>query len=127
MKKIKNRLCSSKGETLAEVLISLLIIGMSTMMLAGMINTAGQLSARTNERDTDFLNALNDIEGKGSEGSWKEETVTITDTERPGSPIPIQVKLYDNDRLKAYIPKSGSTGETGSGGESDLNKSSETP
>lgn len=55
---IHKKLLSRSGETLAEVLVALLIIVLSGMMLAGMISAAAGINLASRSRDETFYKDL---------------------------------------------------------------------
>ena len=97
-KRLQEKLRSRSGETLAEVLIALLIIALSTMLLVVMINTAGSIDIATRGRDKTFYDALASAEthdGDGEHGKIKiAEGVNTLDT--------IDVTVYGGNGLTAY-------------------------
>lgn len=111
MTALQNKLRARRGETLAEVLIALLVLGLSTVMLAGMLNTAGQLSANAQKRDEDFFQALNAMEERSPTKIHKETGKVTIIEENNALKCEIDVTVYTNDRMKAYtLPDGGGEG-----------------
>ncbi len=60
-KKVLKKLKSRGGETLAEVLIALLISALALTMLAGMVSVSGNLVLNSMDRMEEYVAAENDI------------------------------------------------------------------
>ena len=117
-KRIHKKLSSRSGETLAEVLIALLIIALSTMLLVVMINTAGSIDIRIRGRDKTFYEDLTRAETHTSAEGETEETgkVIITDADGKSTDQEITVKVYGGNGLISYeVEKASPSG--GGGGE----------
>lgn len=111
MTALQNKLRARRGETLAEVLIALLVLGLSTVMLAGMLNTAGQLSADAQKRDEAFVQALNEMEERSPTEIRTETGKKVTIEENGMTKCTIDVTVYTNGRMTAYIlPDEGGEG-----------------
>lgn len=66
------KLKSRAGETLAEVLVSILVIAFAVLLLASMVSASGSIDLSTRERDGEFYENLTSAE--------KKENVTGTGT-----------------------------------------------
>lgn len=99
MKKIARKLRSRRGETLTEMLVSIVILGLSIAMMATMIITSTKITERSTERDNKYriqLSAAEAQDGEATSGS-----VII---KKDGEPdIPIDVNIYGGEgELKSY-------------------------
>lgn len=107
-KRLKNKLRSHRGESLAEVLVAMLIIALSVMLLAVMVTTAGSINMQTRLRDEQFYKELSAAETFGDyngERATTEKTVLIKQTDTTVlSPLTVEQKvtLHGSDRLLSY-------------------------
>ena len=62
MKRCKDKLGSRRGETLAEVLAALLVMGLSVMMMVGMVTAAVKINQDTRKMDRKFFEAVTGAE-----------------------------------------------------------------
>lgn len=58
----KQKLLARRGETLAEVLVAILVCGFSITMLAGMIMTSMNINSQAREMDDTFFASLTQAE-----------------------------------------------------------------
>ena len=63
-KQISARLKGTRGETIAEVLIALLISSMGMLMLAGMIFASGRIITKSRESMESYIAAENDLSAR---------------------------------------------------------------
>lgn len=105
-KAIQNKLRSRRGESLAEVLVAMLIIALSVLLLAVMVTTAGSINMQTRRRDEQFYKDLSAAETFGDYNGARaaaEKTVLIAGT---GTDYDIHVSqkvtLHGSDRLLSY-------------------------
>lgn len=59
---LKRKLRSFRGETLAEVLVAILVCGFSITLLVGMITTSMSINSQAREMDDSFFKALSRAE-----------------------------------------------------------------
>ena len=89
MKKIKEKLRSAAGETLAETLIALLVASFALMLLAGMISSTTNLVTSSREKMNSYYEANTALE----EPAANEATLTITvgegDSAHTLAPVPV--------------------------------------
>lgn len=91
------KLCSRRGETLIEMLVSIAILSLSIVMMTTMIMTAGKLTESAREKDKAYQDALSSVETyQGTPVSW---SVTVRDD--TGS-VTIQVDGYEDGGFKSY-------------------------
>ena len=115
-KKNHGKLRSQSGETLAEVLVALLIIALSGMLLAVMLSTAASMDIATRSRDKRFYEDLtraetrSAAEGEAAGGG----TIVISEITDGGSVTlqEIEVTTYGGNGLTSY-EKAASTDDGG--------------
>ena len=72
------KLKSRAGETLAEVLVSILVIAFALLLLASMVSASGSIDLSTRERDGEFYENLTSAEKKENvTGTGTTGTVTV--------------------------------------------------
>ncbi len=99
------KLRSRRGETLAEMLVSIVVFGLSVAMMVLMIMSAGRITQQTNQKDSENLEALSKVEGFADEAHRKDDgteiqwNVTISDG---GRSVSVHVDGYEAGGLKSY-------------------------
>ena len=78
-KRIHKKLRARSGETLAEVLVALLIIALSSALLLVMINTAASIDLKTRARDKTFYEDLTGAETHTGTAGSGEIAITVED------------------------------------------------
>ena len=76
MKRILNRLRSKRGETLVEVMASILIFTLSSILLYSMITTANRINAEV--RDTEQAQQENLMFAQKAEGDGEAGTISLS-------------------------------------------------
>ena len=102
MKRLTQKLRSRRGETLTEMLVSIVILGLSIAMMVTMIITSTHLAEQSTEKDKDYRDQLSAAEKQ--EGEGKSGTVKITTTD-DSTGVSIEVKVFGEDAdgsLKSY-------------------------
>ena len=103
------RLRSTKGESISEVLIALLISTLGIMLLAGMINASANMITKSKDKIKDYVAKENGIVAQSSSGAvgvvsfMKEDnsgTIKLNEEET------VEVKYYENDEAGKYTVKS---------------------
>ena len=107
---IRRKLQSRSGETLAEVLIAMLIVALASMLLVVMITTSGSIDITARNRDTRFYEGLSNAElHEDSTGNGKivikKDGVDIAD---------FDVTLYGGSGLTSYEKAASDAEEGGS-------------
>ena len=105
-KRIYNKLSSRSGETLAEVLVALLIIALSSMLLVVMMGTASGIDRQTRQREETFYKDLSNAETHTAEDGTPatgEIRIKTPDDETQT----IQVTVYGGSGLTSYEKKAG--------------------
>ncbi len=100
MMKIKERITSQAGETIAEVLISLLIATVALMMLAMMISSTVSMVTRSKDRMDEYYSGNADLELQEPSSS-RSITITIETSGSAGTTVKEtpNVALYENTTL----------------------------
>ena len=115
-KRIHKKLNSHSGETLAEVLIALLIIALSTMLLVSMISTASSIDIAARNRDKIFYKDLTHAETHTTEEGTEAEKGTINIiSDEVELNKEIDVTFYGGNGLTSY--EKAPSNESGGGGE----------
>lgn len=105
MKKIARKLRSRRGETLTEMLVSIVILGLSIAMMATMIITSTKITERSTAKDSEYRDQLSAAEAQDdSESTPGKGKVTITDKNGVStSSVTVNVNIYGGDgELKSY-------------------------
>lgn len=97
MTHIINKLRSGRGETLTEMLVSIVILGLSVSLMVTMIITSTRMTEQASDKDREYKDYLSTAEKQ--EGEGVAGTVTIQKGSDP--PVEIDVKIY-GDELKSY-------------------------
>lgn len=79
---------STRGETLVEALVSILIATLVFSFLTKAVVTAARVNAAIRNEDVSFRLDTKTTEGEGN------KTVTITDLAHDGDPVTVEVKSY---------------------------------
>ena len=102
-KRICKKLRSKAGETIAEVLIALLISSLALVLLAQMISAATNMILSSEKTMKEYYKQNNVLAEQNTEN--KDSTATVTMTlggltfPPTGSTETIQVELYKNDKI----------------------------
>lgn len=95
---IWNKLRSRKGETLTETLVALLIVGLSSVVLASMIGAASRMGIQAAERDEELREEISAAETRTGSGQSGDVTVKID-----GTDINFPVSYYGEEgKLHSY-------------------------
>ena len=86
MKKLK----ASNGESIVELLVSILIAGMSGLLMAVMISTAASLNLQAQETDAEFYGEVSAADAGVKKTDMLEQKLTIADGAQLAT-IPIDV------------------------------------
>lgn len=103
MAKVIQKLKSDSGETIAELLIALLISSLALIMLAGMINASANMVSTSRK-------TLEDYYGSTPENSTGTATIKFTG-EIFDSPVSIQIykEKIGSQEVSYYTPAGGTT------------------
>lgn len=99
VKHMIRKLKSKKGETLAESLMAVLIIAISSAGLAGMIMGSAKINLETKEADSKIYKAISYMEGHTAsasegKGTVMQGTATITNNSTHSSSVSSSIALY---------------------------------
>ena len=101
---LKQKLRSSRGETLTEILAAILVCGFSIMLLVGMITTSMRINTTAREMDGVFYEALSDVETHAFAATDDPCAVKFSQN-GPGSTLPtlsLGVRSYTQNGLTVY-------------------------
>lgn len=73
------RLRASRGETIVETLVAILIVALSALMMLAMLTAAARINSRVHEADDRFRQALNINEGRSGAATPSTANVTAAD------------------------------------------------
>ena len=90
LKKTHRKFHNTSGETIAETLVTMIVLSMAVLMLAGAVVTAARVNKQADNTDTAFKT------GKEISGSYSV-TITDTDSSKTISRISIPVRVYQTD------------------------------
>lgn len=99
MNKMIGKLRSTRGETLAEILVSIVILGLSIGLMLTMIMTSTKITQNARKADNDLMTELNAAEQQSSSTDIVDVTIY-----KDGSPS-------DSIRVEAYIFKDTTLGK----------------
>lgn len=105
MEKLKKKLKSQSGESLAETLVSLLIAALALIMLAGAMSASSGVITRSKEKLDDYYSANEGDSGvikmKSGGGTSADLGITITDSEAVYKIANQSFKItyYENDEF----------------------------
>lgn len=77
--KLRDKLTSRRGETLTETLAGILIVGLSSAVLAGMVAASAHMNAAAIAADTALYNAVTKAESGERIGSKTVDVVVTVD------------------------------------------------
>ena len=107
---MKNILKSKKGESIVELLVAILIMGMSAMLMGGLITTSIKLNTQAENGDVALYTEINAAETKSIILDSQETTITITTEDNVSISIPVAVYGKEEDALVAFGKKEVSGG-----------------
>ena len=95
LRKFQLKLQSRSGETIAETLVTMVILSLAVLMLAGAVVTAARINKKADNTDTAF--SVKDEAGI-------ETNITITENSQVGAmdPVTITVTLYTTKNDDQY-------------------------
>lgn len=102
---LKQKLLARRGETLVEVLVAILVCGVSITMLVGMVMTSMSINQAAREMDSGadgnggFYGALSHVETHVFDGGDSTCQVKLTGG---GSDITLYARSYTEDGLSVY-------------------------
>lgn len=121
MDKIKNKLKSRAGESIAEVLVALLISSLALMMLAGLVSASARIVERSEGVVENYVSASNALvqhsgDGDGGTVTFKADGVPVNLTNDDADAAKtIPVKYFKNTVLGNNTVTSYTKDTTGTG------------
>ena len=106
------RMKDEKGETLAEVLVAILIVTLSTVMFLGMISCAYRISQKGTKADALFYQTMSLLENfEANEDTVSAGSTTLTVEAGDGSVSqPFSVDVFSGNGMVSYrISNEGGT------------------
>lgn len=97
--KIKEKLKSHGGESIAETLVALLISALALVMLAGAITSASNMIRAERKKMEDYYVANEAANGVVKMGSGTDGTITLVDSTSAISHSPYPVTYFKNDKF----------------------------
>ena len=98
---MRRKLKSTAGESLAEVLVAMLIVALATMLLVVMINASASMDAAARRYDEKFYEDLSNAETHGGAGA--DGTVIIKND--AGLQKDVAVETFGGSGLTSYSKK----------------------
>lgn len=98
MKKLR----SKKGETLAEVLVGILIIAVSTSLFLGMVSVSSHINRSAREADIRFYRAMTHLECFETEEDSVDSQTGSLRVEGDGVSGALKVRLFYGDGMASY-------------------------
>lgn len=108
MNRLRSKLSSRRGETLTEVLCTLLVVALASVALVTMLSAASRLNASAVARDTAFYADYAAAEERTSPAAPGEVTLS-----GPGLSTTIPVSWYGAEGLWSYAGEWDSSEEGG--------------
>lgn len=105
MKSIRTKLRSQKGETLVELLASILVASLSVGLLLGGVAASTNINKKAQRMDEDFYEALTKAESRQNlvtEGHTSHFSVKVAEGSKT---VEIPVDVYGEQGLYAYALK----------------------
>ena len=99
MAETMRKLKSSRGETLVETLVSILVAALSVAVLVGGVTAAGRINLRSESSDTEFYALLTDAEAQTEP---LEDSIRVTIRCGELQEVEIPARLYGGEGLLAY-------------------------
>lgn len=102
MNRLKRKLASRRGETLVEVLVSILLAGLSVLLLVSMLSAAARFNTAARQADARLYAELSAAEGRTQEVDGSASLSLVIG----GQTTLIDVAVYGaQDGLTAYAKK----------------------
>lgn len=97
-----------RGETLAEVLVAMLIVTLATLLLASMVTVSGSVNLSARQKDEKFYEALSKVEEMNSDAVVKnssgdaETYKVIISEDGTSTEETVDVNVYTSEGLTIY-------------------------
>lgn len=92
---IRRKFRSTSGETIAETLVTMIILSLAVLMLAGAVVTAARINKKADNTDTAFVTGR-EVGGTGT----SSPSVTISDNQAAGTDasVTVPVRVYQTEK-----------------------------
>lgn len=113
---MREKLKNSRGETLVEVLASVLVCALSIALLAGAVSASVRIDLQAQEADSEYYEVLSRAEAQDFDnrmdtlfGSNVQTGISISVVNNKTDPTrrPLNVYFYGSENLLSYAPKPG--------------------
>lgn len=107
---LKKKCRSTRGETLVEVLVGILFVGLASSFFLSMVTVSRKINENTRKADTLFYQAMSQLERFKADGEAvqkKEGTVTVTTGMEKSVSQDYKVTVYYGDDMTAYQAEAG--------------------
>lgn len=112
MKRIATKLRSQKGETLVELLASILIATLSVGLLLGGVAVSAKINRQGEHVDKKFYEALTKAESRQTPAAHGVDANPSVQVKERGETVNIPVQVYGEEGLYAYALKPSAGGGT---------------
>lgn len=102
MTALKRKLRSQRGETLVEVLASILIASLSVAMLLGGVTVSVNLGKQADTADESFYDTLTSAETRQTPVTAGVSTSPVIKLTEGGTTIEIPIQVYGGEGLYSY-------------------------
>ena len=96
---------AQRGETLAEVLVAMLIVAVSTLLLAAMTAAASNVNIGAYKQDEEFYASMTKVEAMGANAGKVEGEAVIKDEDGTTLVSDIDVEVFHDGDLTLYRRK----------------------
>ena len=93
---------AQRGETLAEVLVAMLIVALSTMLLVTMVMTSARINIAAREKDKAFYEAVSKVEAMDTTSGKFNMLIEQTDPTTTDPAVKATVTGYTSGGLTIY-------------------------
>ena len=92
---------AQRGESLAEVLVAMLIVALATLLLASMVMASAHINIAAREKDKAFYEALRKVESM-EPATMEGSSYTVNISDASGVRKQCAVTVYTQDGLTLY-------------------------
>ncbi|MGN0713524.1 MAG: hypothetical protein ACI4LJ_07050 [Anaerovoracaceae bacterium] len=97
--RVWRKLHSRRGESLAEVLVAILICAVSLLMLSSAIYSAGSILDRSGQKMDEIYAGINSMEAKSGENVTVtgNQILSVSSEKNPASPNTVSITIYQDE------------------------------
>ena len=97
--RVWRKLHSSRGESLAEVLVAILICAISLLMLSSAIYSAGNILDRSGQKMDEIYAGINSMEAKSGENVTVtgNQILSVSSEKNPTAPDTVTITIYQDE------------------------------